>query len=108
MSYYIVAFIEVKDQEGYQKYQDGFAEVFEKFDGEIVVVNDAPTVVEGDWDFTRVVVLRFPSQENAEAWYTSPGYQAILPHRQNNSRAKIVGSDDFMSVLASLEPGDGA
>ena len=28
-----------------------------------------------------VVMLEFPSIEDAKAWYNSPGYQAALPHR---------------------------
>jgi len=29
-----------------------------------------------------VVVLQFPTVEDAKAWYNSPGYQAAIPHRQ--------------------------
>lgn len=28
-----------------------------------------------------VVVLQFPTVEDAKAWYNSPGYQAAIPHR---------------------------
>jgi uncharacterized protein (DUF1330 family) len=28
-----------------------------------------------------VVMLRFPTMEEAKAWYNSPAYQAALPHR---------------------------
>ena len=28
-----------------------------------------------------VVMLRFPTMEDAKAWYYSPAYQASLPHR---------------------------
>ena len=28
-----------------------------------------------------VIILQFPTVADAKAWYTSPGYQAALPHR---------------------------
>ena len=31
---------------------------------------------------TGVVMLEFPTMEEARAWYNSPGYQAAVPHRQ--------------------------
>ncbi len=39
-----------------------------------------------------VVLLRFPTVEDARAWYDSPGYQEALPHRLRAAdyRALIV------------------
>ena len=39
-----------------------------------------------------VVILQFPTVEDAKAWYESPGYQAAVPHRKKgaNYRAFIV------------------
>jgi uncharacterized protein (DUF1330 family) len=39
-----------------------------------------------------VVLLQFPTIEDAKAWYNSPGYQAALPHRVRGAdyRAFIV------------------
>jgi uncharacterized protein (DUF1330 family) len=39
-----------------------------------------------------VVVLQFPTVEDAKAWYHSPAYQAAVPHRQKGAdyRAFIV------------------
>ncbi len=39
-----------------------------------------------------VVVLQFPTVEDARAWHRSPAYQAALPHRQRAAdyRAIIV------------------
>jgi uncharacterized protein (DUF1330 family) len=41
------------------------------------------------------VVIEFPSREAAEAWYHSPEYQAILPHRKANSEGHIAIVDGF-------------
>jgi uncharacterized protein (DUF1330 family) len=39
-----------------------------------------------------IVMLEFPTVEDAKAWYNSPGYQAALPHRKSGAeyRAMIV------------------
>jgi uncharacterized protein (DUF1330 family) len=39
-----------------------------------------------------VVVLQFPTVEDAKDWYNSPAYQAAVPHRQKGAdyRAFIV------------------
>jgi uncharacterized protein (DUF1330 family) len=39
-----------------------------------------------------VVLLQFPTAEDAKAWYNSPAYQAALPHRKKGAdyRAMIV------------------
>ena len=37
-------------------------------------------VLEGD-PVEGVVIAKFPSFEEAKAWYESPAYQAIRPHR---------------------------
>ncbi len=39
-----------------------------------------------------MVMLQFPSVEDAKAWYESPAYQAALPHRKKGAdyRAFIV------------------
>ena len=95
MSYYIIANVRIEDPAEYEKYQEGFLEVFEKFQGEVLVVSDEPDVVEGEWAFTRAVVLRFPSQEEALAWYSSPGYQKIMQYRVRASTASIVGAPGF-------------
>ena len=32
-----------------------------------------------------VVLLQFPTVEDAKAWYLSPAYQAAVPHRQKGA-----------------------
>ena len=37
-----------------------------------------------------VVLLQFPTVEEARAWYDSPGYQAALPHRLKAGDFRVV------------------
>lgn len=90
MPVYILASIAVSDWDEYAKYQAGFMDVFARYRGEVLAVSDAPVVVEGEWPYTRAVVLRFPDQEEARRWYESPEYVAIAKHRHAGSRASSV------------------
>lgn len=45
--------------------------------------------------FDGVPIHRFPTAEDARAWYDSPAYQAALPHRQ-------AGADYHVLTLPML------
>lgn len=90
MSVYILAQIQIHDRDEYDKYSEGFLDVFAGFGGELLVVSENPVVVEGEWPYTRTVVLRFPSAEEAQRWYDSPEYQAIAQHRFRGAKTNAV------------------
>jgi len=81
MKYYFVANIRINDPSEYQKYIDKAGEVFKQYNGKYLVVDGTPEVLEGAWDYTRLVVIQFDSREDFEAWYHSEDYQEILKYR---------------------------
>jgi uncharacterized protein (DUF1330 family) len=90
MSCYFIAQINIHDQEEYKRYLDRFDEVFEKFQGEIIIVEEKPTILEGQWDYSRIVIFRFPSEEEANRWYYSIEYQSIIEFRLNASDGTVL------------------
>ena len=90
MSVYIIARFKIHDRSEYDKYSAGFSEVFQKFDGKMLSVDEDPTVLSGDWDDTRSVIIEFPSKESAEAWMTSDDDQAAAKHRNAGSSVKSI------------------
>jgi uncharacterized protein (DUF1330 family) len=90
MNCYIIATIMIRDREEYQKYLDGFDEIFEKYKGMIMAVEEEPVVLEGVWPFTRTVLIRFPSEEEARRWFESPEYTQLKQHRLAASDGNIV------------------
>ena len=56
-----------------------------------LVVYGAMEVLEGEPP-DGIVLLQFPTVEDAKAWYNSPAYQAAIPHRKKGAdyRAVIV------------------
>ena len=81
MSYYFIAQIRIKDEKEYQKYIDKAGEVFEQYNGTYLAVDNNPLVLEGNWDYTRTVLIQFNSRNDFNAWYYSDDYQEILKHR---------------------------
>lgn len=57
------------------------AETIEDHGGEVIVGHPDPDVIEGEWDHSPVVVIEFPSVEDAKAWYNDPTYQEVVPIR---------------------------
>ena len=90
MSCYFVAQITIHDTELYEKYLDGFDAAFEKFHGTVVAEDDDTVSIEGDWPFTRTVLIRFPDRAEAQRWYGSEEYQQIVRHRHRASDANIA------------------
>jgi uncharacterized protein (DUF1330 family) len=90
MTVYVVALLNITDRAEYQRYGEGFMEIFNRYDGQLLAVDESPTVVEGAWPHTRTVLASFPSAEAMNAWYDSPEYQALAQHRFNASTASIA------------------
>ena len=85
MSYYFVTNIKIKDKPEYQKYIDRVDDVFSKFKGRYLAVDDNPKIVEGKWEYSRVVVIEFATEHDFNIWYNSKEYQEILKHRMSAS-----------------------
>jgi uncharacterized protein (DUF1330 family) len=81
MSYYFYANIRIKNKEEYQIYLDSVDAVFEKYKGEYLAVDESPEVLEGEWNYTKSVLIKFNTKQEFEAWYYSDDYQKILKYR---------------------------
>lgn len=90
MSVYMISRMAIHDRDEYQKYEDQFMDVFEKFDGKMLSVDEDPKVVAGEWTATRSVLIEFPDKAAWRAWITSPEYQEISKHRAAGSEAEAI------------------
>lgn len=81
MSVYFMVSIRIKDEREYQSYLDRADEIFSRFGGTYLAVDKHPRVLEGDWDYSRAILIQFESKSDFEAWYESADYREILQHR---------------------------
>lgn len=49
MPVYIVAELTIADRTEYTRYEAGFLAIFQQYRGELLAVDEQPTVIEGDW-----------------------------------------------------------
>ena len=83
MSHYFIAQIKINDEIEYQKYIDKAGGIFKKYNGEYLAIDNEPVILEGTWDYTRTVLIKFRSKSDFEAWYNSTEYKEIISHRLN-------------------------
>ena len=82
MSAYVIGQISIRDETRYETYVNAFADVFAKFKGRVLSSDENPQLLEGDWMGDKVVLMEFPSQDDALAWLNSPEYQEIAKDRK--------------------------
>lgn len=87
MAAYVIADIAVTDPAGYEEYRKLAGASLAAFGGKFVVRGGSTAVLEGNWQPERLVVLEFPSVEDAKAWWRSDSYRVA---RDVRSRAAIT------------------
>ena len=90
MKGYVVGEIEVTDPKRYEEYRGQVLATIEKHGGKFLVRGGKVEPLEGGWAPKRVVVLEFPSFEQAQKWYRSPEYAPLIELRQKASRGKLI------------------
>jgi uncharacterized protein (DUF1330 family) len=90
MPAYVIFDIHVDDPEAYAPYRDPALKSIEAHGGRYLARGGAHEVLEGDWDVDRLVIVEFPSMEQAQTWYRSAEYQEIAPIRQAASHGRGV------------------
>ena len=90
MNHYFVAQIKIADPTEYEKYLDKFDEIFSLYKGEYLAIDESPVILEGDWNYTKSVLIKFNSKKDFEDWYYSADYQKILKFRLSSSKCDTV------------------
>jgi len=91
MAAYIVVDAHVKDTQQFLKYRELAQLAVAQFAGRYIVRGGACTIMEGDWQPDRLVIVEFPSTEQARLFYDSPEYLA--------ARAARAEAADFDMLL---------
>jgi uncharacterized protein (DUF1330 family) len=82
MGVYAMAQLKIHDRSVYGRYQARFMEVFRKYQGRLLAADESPSVIEGEWDRNKVVLMWFPSEAAFREWEQSPAYQEIAQDRK--------------------------
>src|ERR1700727_277093 len=88
---FVIVQILINDRDSYHQYETaGHLEIFDRFSGNVVGVDENVEIIEGSWPFTRTVVIEFPSKKLARAWYESDEDQAVTRLRHGSATSNLV------------------
>jgi uncharacterized protein (DUF1330 family) len=90
-AYYVID-VRINDPERIKPYQLAVEKTFTAYGGKLIVAPGQVDPLEGDAPQGKIVILQFPSMEQAHAWHDSPAYQAIIGYRHAaaDSRAYLA------------------
>ncbi len=90
MAAYLVVDTLLTNPDLYEQYKAKARPIAEKYGGEYLVRGGALSLKESDlWSPTRLVLVRFPSAEQAESFYESPEYQEVLKISKQSAKRTI-------------------
>jgi uncharacterized protein (DUF1330 family) len=90
MKAYVIANIDVQDPVRYADYIKLTPGTIAPFGGRFIARGGRSERLEGDTPANRLVILEFPSYEQAKAWYGSDGYRVAMAIRQSASRGSLI------------------
>jgi uncharacterized protein (DUF1330 family) len=87
---YVIANVDVRDPEGYREYVERVPEIVERFGGRYLARGGRAEALEGGFEPKRLVILEFPSYEQAKAWHEAAEYAPIREIRTRFSKGDLV------------------
>jgi uncharacterized protein (DUF1330 family) len=90
---YLIADLDIRDPEGFQKYRQGVSALIAKHGGEFLALGSELEVLEGDWQPHRLVLLRFPSKLAVRDFFADPTYAELKEIRIKTSKTIAVTMD---------------
>ncbi len=93
MAAYVVVQAEVTNWKKFAEYLAETPKTIEKFGGKYIARGGETVVFEGDDQGRRVVIIQFPSLQDAKNWYHSEEYQ----------RTKVLRDGAATGLLTAIE-----
>jgi uncharacterized protein (DUF1330 family) len=87
----------VRDPDQLDRYKQAVAPIVSAYGGTYRVIGGEPTVLEGEWHPSFLVLVEFPSRERATSWYGSEEYRELKAQRLaavDSEGVLLVGLDE--------------
>jgi uncharacterized protein (DUF1330 family) len=92
---YAIAQMSIRDRARYDRYAAAFLPVLAKYGGRLLVADEHPALVEGQWSGEKVVLIEFPDRGTFTTWANSPEYQEI-------SKDRLAATDGVVVLVRGL------
>ena len=90
MATYLISDITVRDRTAFEIYRARAAEAIHTYSGRYLARLGEVQVLEGSWNPNMIVVVEFPSLEQACAWYRSDEYASALEVRDTALSRNLI------------------
>ena len=90
MSAYVIVEIDVQDPVGYEEYKKQAGSTVIAKGGKYIVRGGKTEVLEGDWQPKRIVVLEFPSMDQAKEWLNCEEYREPRKMRHRTAKTNMI------------------
>ena len=93
MPAYLINDMDVTDPQLLEEYKKLSPPTVAQYGGKFLARGGTVEKLEGDWAPKRLVILEFPSLEQAKAWVNSTEYAPARRMRQQASRSNVIVVD---------------
>ncbi len=90
MKTYLILDFEITNMDMFMEYVERIPAFIQKHGGKYIVEGVRPEAIEGDWKPSTLVVLEFPSRENAQEFLGDPAIEPVFAIRQNSTTSKLI------------------
>lgn len=90
MNAYLIFDIEIHDLIVFQTYVAEIPVFVKKHSGRYVVLGGEVESIEGNWEPKRLVVIEFPSKENAQKFLNDPDAHPVFAIRHKSTTSNLV------------------
>lgn len=90
MPAFVIVDIDVHDPVRYEEYKKLAAPTVTAYGGKYIVRGGTAETLEGDWLPKRLVVLEFPTVDQAKAWLNSSEYSPVRKIRHATATSRMV------------------
>ena len=90
MAAYVIANVDIKDAALFEQYRKQVPDTLARHGGRYLVRGGLHETLEGTWMPSRLVVLEFPTLEQARRWYDSEEYREPKALRMKSALTDVV------------------
>lgn len=90
MTAYVIVDVKVNDSARYEEYKRQSTPTVEMYGGRFLARGGRVEVLEGNWSPSRLVIIQFPTLEQAKSWLNSPVYSEAKKIRHKTAVSKMI------------------
>ena len=98
MPAYVINDMEITDPQRFEEYKRLSPPTVAAYGGRFLARGGEVTALEGGWQPRRLVMLEFPSVDQAQAWLNSPEYAPARRLRQRSANSRMVVIEGTLPV----------